>query len=367
MNFSSLRRILVCLRYGIGDVVMETPALRALRRASPRAHITALGAAPATELVARNQGVDDVVDVQGFGLWHWGDYGDAAATARVERWLDERNFDAVLDVSHAVTCVRLALWRRGGLFLDSVEGSLPAILTRNGSGQDAVIEDIRRGWGLELNPANSPGLALEQDEREDATLILRGLDLPEDGQVVAVSAVASSPLKRWPEDRLARVADMVADELGRPVLILAGPEAEDAQRVFAAMRRQDRARLANCLPLRITAAVLARCLALVCNDTGLLHMAAAVGTPALAVFGPTDPRIYLPRHAGCVAVEPGVACPLRRRNTFGPPACIATGRCLYSDLAGPGGCVGRVTAEAVMDAFQTMNPANRKARARHVA
>ncbi|WP_027366880.1 glycosyltransferase family 9 protein [Desulfocurvibacter africanus] len=367
MDFSSLRRILVCLRYGIGDVVMETPALRALRRASPRAHITALGAAPATALVARNQGVDEVVAVQGFGLRHWGDYGDAVATTEVERWLDERNFDAVLDVSHAVTCVRLALWRRGGLFLDSGEGALPAILARNGSGQDAVIEDIRRGWGLELNPANPPSLALEQDEREDATLILRGLGLADDRQVVAVSAVASSPLKRWPEERLARVADMVADELGRPVLILAGPEAGDAQHVLASMRRQDRVRLANCLPLRITAAVLARCRALVCNDTGLLHMAAAVGTPALAVFGPTDPRIYLPRHAGCVAVEPDVACPLRRRNTFGPPACIATGRCLYSDLAGPGGCVTHVSTEAVMAACRRVNEAAQDKKEEHVA
>lgn len=367
MDFSSLQRILVCLRYGIGDVVMETPVLRALRRASPRAHVTALGAAPATELVARNQGVDEVVAVQGFGLRHWEDHGDAAATAKVERWLDERNFDAVLDVSHAVACVRMALWRRGGLFLDSGEGALPAVLARGGSGQDAVIEDIRRGWGLELNPANPPDLALEQDEHEDARLFLRGLGLADDGQVVAVSAVASSPLKRWPENRLARVADMVADELGRPVLILAGPEAEDAQRVFASMRRQGMAHLADRLPLRITAAVLSRCRALVCNDTGLLHMAAAVGTPALAVFGPTDARIYLPRHADCMAVEPGVDCPLRRREIFGPPACIAAGHCLYPGLAGPGGCVELVPVEAVMAAFQEMSAADREARVRHVA
>ncbi len=370
MDFSGLRRILVCLRYGIGDVVMETPVLLALRRAAPRARIAALGAAPATELVARNQGVDDVVDVQGFGLRHWEDHGDAAITAKVERWLDERNFDAVLDVSHAVACVRLALWRRGGLFLDSGEGSLPTTLARNGSGQDAVIEDIRRGWGLDMGPAGPavrPSLVLEADEREKAALVLRGLGLADDDQAVVVSAVASSPLKRWPEERLARVADMVVDERDCPVLILAGPEARAAQRVLAAMRRQDRVRLADRLPLRITAAVLSRCRALVCNDTGLMHMAASVGTPALAVFGPTDARIYLPRHAGCIAVEPGVDCPLRRREIFGPPACIVAGHCLYPDLGGPGGCVTHVPTESVVDAFRRMGATIQEEEKRHVA
>lgn len=370
MDFSGLRRILVCLRYGIGDVVMETPALLALRRAAPRARITGLGAAPATELVARNQGLDEIVAVQDFGLRHWEDHGNAVTTAKVMRWLDERDFDAVMDVSHAVACVRLALWRRGGLFLDSGEGALPAVLAGGGGGQDAVIEDIRRDWGLDVDSGglpSLPSLVLEEDEREGAASVLRGLGLPDDGQAMAVSAVASSPLKRWPEERLARVADMMADEPGRSVLILAGPEGEDAQRVLAAMRRRDKARLIRCLPLRITAAVLSRCRALLCNDTGLLHMAAAVGTPALAVFGPTDARIYLPRHAGCAAVEPDVDCPLRRRETFGPPACIAAGHCLYPGLAGPDGCVKRVPVEEVMDACRRMDTAGLEARTRHVA
>lgn len=349
MDSSSLRRILVCLRYGIGDVVMETPALLALRRAAPHARITGLGAAPATELVARNQGLDEVVAVQEFGLSHWADPGDAVIAARVERWLDERRIEAAFDVSHAVHCAREVLWRRGGLLRDSGSASLPDILARGGSGLDALRQEVRQGWGLHLSDTDLPRIVLTDSERKAAKGIM--LDLGLRRGVLAVSAVASSPLKRWPVERLARVADSAAESGGLPVAVLAGPETAVARAAVESMRRKEAARIVESLPLRLTAAILERCVALVCNDTGLMHMAAAVGTPAVAVFGPTNPRIYLPRQAGSVAVEPDVDCGLRRRTMFGPPECICQGRCLIPERAGPDGCVARVETDAVVEAL----------------
>lgn len=75
MDLYSAQRVLVCLRYGIGDVVMQTAALDALRRALPTACITALGARPAIELLEHDPRIDELVCTQDWGLRHWGDTG----------------------------------------------------------------------------------------------------------------------------------------------------------------------------------------------------------------------------------------------------------------------------------------------------
>ncbi|RJP19820.1 MAG: hypothetical protein C4520_12080 [Candidatus Abyssobacteria bacterium SURF_5] len=64
MQFCAARRILLCLRYGIGDFVMETPVLQALRESSPHAHITAAGAYPAIELLEGDPRIDALMCIQ---------------------------------------------------------------------------------------------------------------------------------------------------------------------------------------------------------------------------------------------------------------------------------------------------------------
>ena len=79
--------------------------------------------------------------------------------------------------------------------------------------------------------------------------------------------------------------------------------------------------------LRGTAALLAQCRVLICNDTGLMHLAAAVGTPVVAVFACTSPRLYLPRGGTAVArwAQP---CSHVVHDDFGVAPCVAGARCL---------------------------------------
>jgi hypothetical protein len=87
--FQTSATILVCVRYGIGDVVMQTPALDALRRAAPSAYIVALGAPLAVELLAQDAAVDEIVDVKRiWGLTHWYDAGEGRIEA-IQQWLAE--------------------------------------------------------------------------------------------------------------------------------------------------------------------------------------------------------------------------------------------------------------------------------------
>jgi ADP-heptose:LPS heptosyltransferase len=100
--------------------------------------------------------------------------------------------------------------------------------------------------------------------------------------------------------------------------------------------------------LRYVAAVLAECSALVCNDTGLMHIAAAVGTPVIAIFGPTTHSVYLPR-GQAVGLSGDINCPHRTYN-MDPPGCWASEHCLIA----PRSCTAAVPVESVTKALQAV-------------
>src|SRR5690606_25197194 len=93
--------VLVCLRYGIGDVVMELPVLAALRDALPGARVTALAAPPAHELLQGDPHLDRVVPTSRWALRHRWDEGSVETRARIRRWVREQGFDLVLDARQA--------------------------------------------------------------------------------------------------------------------------------------------------------------------------------------------------------------------------------------------------------------------------
>lgn len=339
MDFGRAANILLCLRYGIGDLVMETAAFDALRAAAGTARITGLGARPAIELLEADPAIDELVCVQDLGFGHWGDQGDAHSRARLEAWLDARGFDIVLDPSHAVIAVRDLLWARGGVLLDTGLGLQEKALAELGEGIGAIRQAVREGWGLPVAAETRPRVYLDGGDRAFAREYLRARGIHD--APFGVSPVASSPLKRWPVERLAATADRLAADSGRQVLIFGGPQSGCARALHEGMRRPQAAHVVEPLPLRRTAALLERCAGLVGNDTGLMHLAAALETPVVGVFGPTSPAIYMP--PGQVPVSAATECPHRKTWGFGPSECLVQSMCFL----GIGSCIQTVPEAAV--------------------
>ncbi len=136
-----------------------------------------------------------------------------------------------------------------------------------------------------------------ESEEAQAAAFLHGRLSP---GFLALHAGSGGPAKNWPRDRFTRLAR----ELGaRTWLLVEGP-AEDASPLeLAAGETCLRARE---LPLRILGAVLRHARLFVGNDSGVAHLAAAAGTPTLALFGPTDPALWSPV-GRCVAVVRSVS------------------------------------------------------------
>lgn len=347
MSIGKARKILLCLRYGIGDLVMETPALDALRRAAPGAFIVGLGARPALQLLEGDPRLDALVCVQDLGLEHWGDRGSPAVRERLASWLAREAFDVVIDPTHAVVGLGEAIWSFRPPILDAGNDLQEKALRRGADGMGAVREAVRMGWGIDVPEGAAPRLHLEAGDFALADAFLRRHQAEE--APVGLSPVASSPLKRWPLDRFAHIVDEVVESIGAPVLLFHGPQRETGAALAGRLRHPRRVIPVGEMHLRQVAALLARCRLFVGHDTGLMHMAAAVGAPLVALFGPTSPQIYLPRQGEALALGGDTPCPRRLRWSFGPPECVMAGRC----LEGMRSCIDQVRAGAVSAAVRS--------------
>jgi ADP-heptose:LPS heptosyltransferase len=114
--------------------------------------------------------------------------------------------------------------------------------------------------------------------------------------------------KQWPLDRVAELADRIQDAERCPVVILGGAgDVDDLKTIGAAMRTPFRTTDGR-LPIRGVAAIIRRARLFVGNDNGPMHMATAVGTPVVALFGSSDPRVWGPWGADHRVIYKQVPC-----------------------------------------------------------
>ncbi len=338
--------VLLCLHYGIGDVVMELPAIEALRARVLEARITGLGAAPAVEVLAGDGRLDAVVGIQAWGIRHLGDPIGEAAGRQCTDWLRSSHFDLVLDASHAAHAIRALIHEQYTDLLDTDSAALHAALARGEDGLSALKRGIHGGWGLEVPASWHPTLPLSQEEAEWAERFLGENGVSED--CVALSPGASHRLKSWPAEEWGRLARFVAEDLGADVLLFCGPmEAGILEALTEAAGGAERLHVVQNLHLRKVAALLSRCRLYVGNDSGLMHLAAAVERAVVVLFGPTVARLYLPGWVRSRAVVSPVACPYRLHEALGHPPCVLAGRCF---LEGP--CIERIDSGEVYRAVE---------------
>jgi ADP-heptose:LPS heptosyltransferase len=185
-------------------------------------------------------------------------------------------------------------------------------------------------------PTPAPLIAIPQAHRERAAALIGSTT----GPVIALHASGGRPIKQWPPDRFAAAARHFV--LTRGATIVLTGTAEDRPLVDAVARALPHGSFVDASTtesLLTAAAVLSRADLLITGDTGPMHLAQAVGTPVVAVFGPSDPRRYAPRGARDRVVRIDLACAPCNRIRLPPARCLA---------AGTPDCLAGVTADAVI-------------------
>ena len=330
-------RIAIWKLSALGDVVLATPSIRAVRRQYPRGRITLIVGRPLYETVARCPYIDEVIVFDRRGkerTWR----GRWRFIRRLQRLSLDRSIDLQNSrLTHALAWLggittRIGYRRRWGRLLNQpVE--LPKAAMRPVAHQYYLLKAAGiepDGEALELWPS-------EHDEQAaEALLKSRGI---ESGASLIGLHIGASPRwesKRWDVERWAGLADRLA-QTGATVLLLGGPSDQALGEAVLGRCALKPINLIGATRLLELACILRRCRAFVVGDSAPLHVAAAMGTPTVALFGPTDPARHAPDSPAIRVIKQDVWC----------SPCYSP-RCRTLTHA----CMKRITVEDVAAAVQ---------------
>jgi len=315
-------RILAVRFSSIGDVLLITPLLRALRARHPGATITALTKSAFAPLLSDNPHLNDVLTL---------DPQDSIAV--MARELRLRNYTHLLDLHGSLRSrvLRLLVPGRWSGF-DARRRQRRALIRYKRNLYRDILPVPERYFeaarDLDVTPDQAPAeMHLHPSAKENAARWLSENGLNGDRKLLVVAPGAAHATKRWPQDHWRKLVETVTGS-GVRVAVIGGPEDHALCAGVAAAGNGSAASGAGQLGLQESGAVLARAAVAVTGDTGVMHMATAIGTPVVALFGPTVQAFgFFPYRARAIVLQRDLGC--RPCSAKGTPRCpLVHHRCL---------------------------------------
>lgn len=322
-------RILVRGVNWLGDAVMSTPALQRLREAAPNSEITLLTHEKLADLFRHYPHVNHVMT-----------FGDGEGVLSIARRLREKEFELALVFPNSHRSALEIYFARipqrvghGRSWLLTRSLPQPAVRTRKrtvGEINTLIAQNARRqvfpaeghhiNNYLHLIPATwcPPTLHVREDEVAEAKK-----RLPNQGIWLGLNPGAEyGPAKRWPIERFAEAANRLYKKLACGWILFGGPNDAPLTSQIATACSGPVVDLAGKTTLRELCALFRCCKAVLTNDTGPMHLAAAVGVPVIVPFGSTSPELTGPPRGAIVGHVPCAPC-FRRE-------CPIDFRCMHS-------------------------------------
>lgn len=321
------RRILITRTDRIGDVVLSTPVIKALREKYPQAYIAMIVAPYARDVVDANPYLDEVIvydkDIKHRSWWR---------SFKFASRLKKKKFDLALTLhptnrAHILTFLA-AIPRRLGY--DRKFGFLNNLRVKHEK-QDGLKHeaeynlDLLKKLGISGNSADL-FVPIKAESEEWVSRLLEENGIKGSDKLLAVNPGASCPSKIWPAENFARAAAELARKYGFKVLVLSGPK--DTHLADAVIRGLSGAglNLSGKTSVSRLASLLKRCALFISNDSGPVHIASSLGVPVISIFGRNQPGLsprrwgplgkkgkYLHKDVGCIrclahGCEKGFAC-----------------------------------------------------------
>jgi ADP-heptose:LPS heptosyltransferase len=333
-------RILVIRRRYLGDVVLLGSLFRNLRLHWPGARVAALVEPAYSPILALNPDVDAVI-APPEGGFSWPGF-----VARLRR----AGFTHVFDIDNTEKTALISRLSGAAFRVALHHGAHPlrlrALYTHavHDPAEAHEARPMSEYYLTALAPAGVPVATRE------IRLVARDSDVADwrryvgaQGRTLLVHPGSRSPWRIWPADRFAAVCDRVQDELGAQVVLAGGPG--DA-RILGEIRGLLKTHVLapEAPPSLPRFAALARaCSALLCHDSGPMHVAAAVGTRVVALYGSQNPVLFQPAGEGHVVLAPPMPC----------SPCVSPEACVRSDSY-RNRCVQRLTVDQVFGAVRSV-------------
>ena len=302
----------------IGDVILATASLKALRRCYPKAKICCLVDESCKEVLQKCPHIDEVIviDLKGHDRGLWG-------TFRFARRLARYHFDKVIDFqnnrkSHLLGWLSFATHtygyknkKLGFLLTDPVVNPKHDIPPVEHQSQVLNILGMSYDHGclLEVYPS--------KHDRRSAKDMLEAEWISSGMRVVGINLTASAKwkTKNWPIERIAKLCDLLAVKNIR-VMITGADKDKALAEQFLNMTKAKPVNFVGKTTIMQLAVLIERCQVYVTPDSSPMHIAAAVGTPFIAFFGPTSVRRHLPPNRKSIVIQKSLDCVPCYNGTF---------------------------------------------------
>jgi len=370
----SVDRILLIRPDHLGDLLFTTPAIRLLRQAFPQARITYLVGPWSKAIIKNNPNIDEIAlcPFPGFTRQKKRSiFEPYALLIQYARQLRQRDFDLaiVLRFDHwwgALLAYLAGIPRRVGYdiaevrpFLTDIVPYLPyrheveqnLSLVEQVSGLKSQVSGLKsQVASLRSQVAGRPlEFYLTAEDEVFAESYLAGHGVGDGDLLVGVHPGAGVPVKLWRNEAWAQAADTLAQQFGAKVILTGSAEESPLCRAIAGQMTTKPIVAAGETSLGELAAIMARCQLVLGVDSGPLHLAVAMGTPTVHLFGPVDSRAFGPwgdpaRH---IVVTSELDCIPCNRLDYAPTE-------LYQHP-----CVRNITVEQVLEAVERLTKSAR--------
>jgi heptosyltransferase-2 len=292
---SSIKNTLIFSFSHIGDAVLSTAVLSPLQKHFPDARISMLVGPKAQEMFRGDARLSEIIVYDNRGR-----HAGLTGKIRLIRELNARKFDVSIDL-------RDSLWSR---FAASARwgAALSRRLQTDYKESHAVERylNILSSHGVDSEGA-APELQLLSSEQRFAADFLSQNDISSQDLVIGIHPGGGWQYKLWPIERFAALGDLLSQDHDAKVLVFAGPDETSLQDQMAGLMKSPPIPVKD-VGLRELAALIQRCALYVGNDTGPMHIAAAVGTRVIAIFGSTSARRSGPYGSKHVVISKAIGC-----------------------------------------------------------
>ncbi len=335
-----VQSILVIHQGALGDFILTLPALETLRKAFSQAKLVIIGYPRILELVDQRFYAEKTLSIDQRGMASFFGCGGPLDLS-LSQLFDP--FDLIV------------------LFGKDEEGTLMRNLKRVCHGDILHIHPFP-AWGEKIHLTDhllrqfsqygfpisglNPRLHLKESDQDWGRDFWRskGLTAEERSKVLILHPGSGSKRKVWPVERFLNLAKILQDRFGSKILIILGPaEGSEIERVFEGLDPSTFIQ-GKGLSLLQVASVMEGCRLFIGNDSGISHLASALGIPTIAIFGPTDPRVWSPRGEKVWVVQKEIPCSPCTRERFL--------QCIDSE------CLKRIKIEDVLEGMERLGVGN---------
>ena len=325
-NFTPERILVVKLDH-LGDVLLATPVFSNLRRTYPNTELHALTGAWSRVVLEKHPDVSKVIQYNSPAFCRTGQPTSLKQTFQLYRELRRQKYDLMVELRSDWRTVWFAFLRLTPKRLDraalQVANKL-GLVQFTGTHETTRNLDVLKQVGIPI-PIQTTTFSVTTEDEKWASDFLATHQIDREHPLIAIHPGSPIELKRWLPERYAELADWLIAQKGAQILFVGVKDEIQIITDIQARMQGASINIAGETTLTQLASILHKCNVFIGNDSGPMHLAAAVGIHTIGLYGPGDPTRFGPVGAKCQTIRRKLDCPPCSGTTcrFGEEGCMS--------------------------------------------